>query len=66
MTMFYTFKNFTEVEWTLPKAQVEYTEVIYTAPQTWIKWLQLCALKVQLDDVDFEGFFFSWFQPDCN
>lgn len=46
MTMFYTFKDFTEVEWTLPKAQVEYTEAIYTAPQTRIKWLQLCVLKV--------------------
>lgn len=46
MNMFYTFKAFTKVEWTLPKAQVEYAEVIYTAPQTQIKWLQLFVLKV--------------------
>lgn len=46
MDMFYTFKAFTKVEWTLPKAQVEYAEVIYTTPQTRIKWLQLCVLKV--------------------
>lgn len=34
MNMLYTFKAFTKVEWTLLKAQVEYSEVNYTAPQT--------------------------------